>query len=373
MNCKSICAWIIVLVIGSVSAAQAAIPSSYQIIRLGPLPANVGSNAYDINEEGQSVGASSPTGFLSTDSTPTLWSFDQPSAPALPANSYATSINAQAQLAGNYFPNGIGGAVQHAYYWNGSTFQDIHPAAGVSSYGLALNDAGAVAGFYSTLNQGDQAFVWQNGISIQLGTLGGQTSRAYANNQSGAVAGGAETDDGFTRAFVWNDSNVSNTADPGEMVQLTDLGMGGAALGINDASQAVGWVLNPQFQRRPALWNSASNLTLLSLPLGKTSAEPLDINNVGQIVGTSGGRALVWSDGAVADLNALIPQDLGWTLLRANAINDNGWIVGNGLLAGNDQAFLLVPVPEPSSMVLLALGAGGIAEAMRKRTRGRSG
>jgi len=47
------------------------------------------------------------------------------------------------------------------------------------------------------------------------------------------------------------------------------------------------------------------------------------------------------------------------------SINDAGWIVGNGLLDGNDQAFLLVPVREPNAAVLMAIGA-----ALLMRSRG---
>jgi len=38
----------------------------------------------------------------------------------------------------------------------------------------------------------------------------------------------------------------------------------------------------------------------------------------------------------------------GWTLLTAEAINDRGWIVGNGLVAGRYSAFVLVPQPPES-------------------------
>ena len=372
MHSSLIRACLIASSIAFAPAAQAALPSAYQIIRLGPLPGNVGSAANDLNSHGQSVGASSPTGFLSFDVAPTLWNIDQPTPLDLPADTFGTSLNAQSNVTGNYFPNGIGGAIQHAYYWNGSTFEDIHPPQGVSSYGLGINDANEIAGYYSTLNVGDQAFAWQNGAAITLGTLGGQVSRAHGINQAGQVAGGAETPNQNLRAFLWHDDNASGTSDPGEMVQLTDLGLSSAAYAVNDGSQAVGFVLNAQFQFQPAFWNLPSELTQLALPAGKTFGEALDINNLGQIVGTSQGSALTWSGGAVADLNALIPQGLGWTLLRANAVNDAGWIVGNGLLNGSDQAFLLVPVPEPSAVTLVAIGTAVYAAYVIKRRRERT-
>jgi probable HAF family extracellular repeat protein len=57
------------------------------------------------------------------------------------------------------------------------------------------------------------------------------------------------------------------------------------------------------------------------------------------------------------DLNTLIDPASGWTLQYASAINDVGQIVGYGLNpSGQQDAFLLDPVPEPGTMPLLALG-----------------
>jgi probable HAF family extracellular repeat protein len=62
-----------------------------------------------------------------------------------------------------------------------------------------------------------------------------------------------------------------------------------------------------------------------------------------------------WS---LPDLNALSGQASGWLLGEAAGINDNGWIVGYGRNpAGQSHAFLLRPVPEPSTAVLATAGA----------------
>jgi probable HAF family extracellular repeat protein len=57
------------------------------------------------------------------------------------------------------------------------------------------------------------------------------------------------------------------------------------------------------------------------------------------------------------DLNNLISSSSGWTLLEATAINESGQIVGWGYNGGQDHAFLLTPTPEPSTFILLAIGA----------------
>src|SRR5687767_12093342 len=89
-------------------------------------------------------------------------------------------------------------------------------------------------------------------------------------------------------------------------------------------------------------------------------------------------RAVYWdAAGNPVDLNTLIPAGSGWTVLStADAINDQGWIVGSGTYdpdgvggeAARTQGFLLRPVPEPAG-ALLALLAGVVIGGRRNRQR----
>jgi MYXO-CTERM domain-containing protein len=54
-------------------------------------------------------------------------------------------------------------------------------------------------------------------------------------------------------------------------------------------------------------------------------------------------------------------------LTTAVDINDLGSIVGIGTHNGQTAAFLLTPVPEPSSMALAALAAGALCLRLRRR------
>jgi hypothetical protein len=57
------------------------------------------------------------------------------------------------------------------------------------------------------------------------------------------------------------------------------------------------------------------------------------------------------------DVNNLIDSALGITLINARGINDEGQIVANGVYSNdfNNHAFLLTPVPEPSTLGMLGL------------------
>ena len=75
------------------------------------------------------------------------------------------------------------------------------------------------------------------------------------------------------------------------------------------------------------------------------------MNNHGQIVGSAShpevAHAFLWEDGAMLDLNDLLPEGHGWTLLHATAINDDGYITGYGSNPDGvvQTSFLLTPIP----------------------------
>ena len=86
--------------------------------------------------------------------------------------------------------------------------------------------------------------------------------------------------------------------------------------------------------------------------LGGAHSEAKDINNSGQIVGsswieTANGntlqRAVIWDGGEILDLNDLVVGLGEWALDDATAIDDRGRIIVTAFRPGESRAVLLTP------------------------------
>ena len=142
---------------------------------------------------------------------------------------------------------------------------------------------------------------------------------------------------------------------------ITDLGALDVS-GINASGQVVGHAYVASGIYHAFLWENGVMRDLGTLG-GSSGSDAYGINASGQVVGSSyaaGGwaHAFLWEDGVMYDLNSLIPSGSG-VLGGAYGINDLGQIVGVGRNPAS-RAFLLTPIPEPSVVALVALGALGL-------------
>ena len=271
--------------------------------------------------------------------------------------SVANGINASGQVTGySTLANGW----WHPFVWNG-TMHDLGVigGSGIGNYltgGSGINDAGNISGTSSTSDIFTQrAFFW-NGTTMQdIGTLEGQSSFGTGINKTNQITGSAYVYTASTfsfqnHAFFWNGATMQ---DIGTLGRLSSFGTA-----VNDFGQVTGSVsgtLDPTTGTTHAFfWNGATMQDIGGLFAGNASASyGSGINNQGQIVGSAAANgflstpyhAFLWDGVTMWDLNNQIANLGNWTELTfALAINDNGQITGYGTIGGQEHAFLLTPV-----------------------------
>src|SRR5262249_27765373 len=189
-----------------------------------------------------------------------------------------------------------------------------------------INDVGEVVGYAYAADGAGHAFLYSDGMMVDLGSFGGSIAAAWDINASGQVAGEAQTTHpGESHAFLWN-PDVPN----GTTGTLNDLGTFGGfptstAYAINDAGQAAG-----TSGGHAILFSDGMLIDLGFLPGGFNSSAT-GINALGQVAGIStttvGGpatHAFLYSTGTMFDLGTL-PGSLS---SAAFSINASGQVVG---------------------------------------------
>jgi probable HAF family extracellular repeat protein len=243
----------------------------------------------------------------------------------------AFGVNDSGQIVGTGGVDPLG--YTHAFSYFGGTWTDLGHPDGYGSAGLEVvasdvNNSGAVVGTYDSFFDPEtfefhlRGFLYENGVAKDIGTLGGATTVATAINDLGQIVGWSASATGM-HAFLYSEGIMH------------DLGA------FSHESYAYG------------------------------------INDLGQVVGVSDGKPFLYSNGVMVDLSTQF-YDPEWRLAAAYGINNFGQIVGSGfLVGGTDQtpysipaAFILTPVPEPSSYSLAYFAIVSLAGlCIRRRPR----
>ena len=292
--------------------------------------------------------------------------------------------------------------------------QDLGTLGGLVSSAHAINDLGQVVGesWLDTPGQA-RAFLWDSVNGMQnLGSFGGP-SFAYGINNLGQVVGASQETPGgnFSHAFLWDSingmQNINDLIPPNSGWDLQE------ARDINDRGQIVGWgfiKIDQVVQSHTFLWDPTNGIQdlgafgtffvsinnneqvtgmddfkiayLWDSVNGKQSLGTLggysfsrDINELGQVVGRSfdnGQRAFLYSDSTLIKLNDLlgIPDNgSSWVLEDAYGINNSGQIVGWGAINGGNHAFIMTPIPEPTTILLMGFGILGLLGIVIRQRR----
>jgi probable HAF family extracellular repeat protein len=357
---------------------------------LGALPGGSDSQAFWINDHGQTVGFSTNGTVDPLLNVPflqaVLWS-DQGKIHDLGTlggqYSVSQAINSQGQVVGvaenaiadpynlfDYLIFGISAGTQsRAFLWDRETgMRDLGTlGTGNDAFGQYVNERGQIAGWsytnttpnpVPTFDCGNghvvptqDPFFWENGKMTDLGTFGGNCGVVRGLNNRGQVTGFSYlAGDVLYHPFRWDKK--------GGLQELGTLGGNyGAPYGINDAGDAVGWATIPgDVIFHTVIWPNGKTTPIdLGVAAGFTTSLAEAINSKGQIIGCltsdpSGNcfpnsDAFLWENGDMVDVNALVPPHPGVQLTGSDSyINDQGEILLLGILSNGDvHAFLLTP------------------------------
>jgi probable HAF family extracellular repeat protein len=195
-----------------------------------------------------------------------------------------------------------------------------------------VNDAGVVAGYVGSWPDVRAVTCVDGDLSYLPVPSDASGSIAVAINSAGQVAGQLNLASGAQEGVVWNpDGSMTRL---GFVPGSSSYPLSGAQ-DINDHGWVVG-VASASGYYRAFLWRGSGPIETLPMPTGMTSSYANAINNNGVVVGSASGGypapppyppslAVVWEDGVVT---ALPPLAEGAAVSAAD-INDAGQIVGN--------------------------------------------
>ena len=213
----------------------------------------------------------------------------------------------------------------------------------------AVNSRGQVIGYCDRPNAGGRhAFVWENGVTTDLGTLGGVSSFPYAINDQGQIVGSSFTESWDVVAFLWEKGSgmkaIAQGDNPASGSQFA------YAMAINEGGQVAGTrymllgdeQIGYQEGMQPFLWDSTNGARDIGGPelLG---TQPRAINNQGQVLlgpweSSYYNSAWLWQDGASTRLKPLSGQP--YDNVYGSGLNEVGQVAGTSGSAPGSRATL---------------------------------
>ena len=301
-----------------------------------------GTTAAALNEHGQVAGTSRISG-NSALVHPFRWSQAtgmRDLGAAGQADAVVIDINNRGQVVGRASFPGTGMPETHGFFWSAQTGIIDIGALGEFSVPTAMNDAGSIVGYGGRGPSGILAFRWTRATGISdLGSLPDEFTWATAINRAGQITGASPfVAGGQAHPFLW---------EPGR--GLLDLGTGTAARGagteVNEHGMVIGYLFRDFILSHGFIWTRETGLIEIGAGSPTLATSTNDVNKHGQVVGSIGGRAFVWTrNQGVVDLNTLITGGPPGLVLRsARAISESGAI----LARADTGLYLLVPRAGP--------------------------
>jgi hypothetical protein len=257
-------------------------------------------------------------------------SFDPP----LSLGTYPSAINRNGQIGGMFGD----GKFAHGFLRQADgTFITINPPTSLDSWVTAINDAGDAVGYFDSFSAPESlpGFVrYAAGIYRTFSVPHAYTTFPRGINDSGVVAGFATFRVPGSVGFLWDvNHGVTLIQVPGSAPDTT------VVTAINNAGAVTGYYQDNNSHTHGFIRSSNGHFTTFAIE-DNPSTKPLAITSSGTIAGwvDTGER---YSYGFIRKLGgsyALLGT--GDDSTSANAINDNGVVVGNGASEGDGVAFI---------------------------------
>jgi probable HAF family extracellular repeat protein len=250
------------------------------------------------------------------------------------------------------------------FLWQNGLMTKLPTLGGANGVANMVNNRGQVAGYAENKTQ-DQGcpvlqfkpVIWENGGIHELPTYPGDPDGAALGiNDNGQVVGVSGPCAAFnpnlglylldSHALLWQDGKVTDLGNLGGDGRFG----GNHACAINNQGHVVGHSdLTGDTTFHAYLWTRETGMRDLGTLPGDFASLAIGISDRGEVVGGSldvnfNIRASLWQNGAMTDLNTLIPANSGLYLLLAESINSSGEIVGFGVTnTGEVHGFLATP------------------------------
>ena len=329
----------------------------------------------------------------------------------LGAGVHPTAINNVGQVAGQAAGN-------NAILWSNGVTNVLPTFGGTTSFANDLNDSGTVVGWSLNSVGQQKPFRWDGATMMNLEPQAVITGAAESVNNLGDIVGWRTNGTIYKSAWwlpnlpephqfdphpwttIFDNELVNNrslgisdlglyntcfvvgatySVNPGNYGELVDSFYYDGAGGSTNFSSIMYPDYNPQAGVNTSLLTAGTNgdqaayltigpnhlSTLPKLSLSDDFSAFYGLNDLNQIVGTSGEKGILYDQptSTLFDLNLFPGQTLGFgQVLRLTDINNNGTFVGVALVGGVEHGFVgqLVPVPEPSTWLLLSVAVASL-------------
>lgn len=237
------------------------------------------------------------------------------------------------------------------------------PAKG-SARAQGISDGGVIVGTDDMLGfDKPRAVSWVNGLEIPLsmpddgqGDMGKRYSYTNAISPDGRVIVGSAMDSsGNWKPTLWRNGVPEYIGD--DTVAT--------AYEVTNSGDTCGYGRISHFWVVPYI--TFNGVVTHLNKLDRLEGVAGGMNEHGQAVGTvydydyatgnmSRPASVLWDKSVAVDLNTVTAKPPGLNLTGASDINNNGWISGTGVNNGKTGTYILVPVPESRSMIVIATG-----------------